>query len=109
MSEQTSTTQREKLATSLNADGTLKNRSTELITNEQIENTPFKIHGIENEWFITLGDYRITQNYLTKDEAIKHLETHKWNVVLQMIGTALDRFDEKEWNRVKDKNSQRQS
>lgn len=90
--------QGDTLNTQNNADQTPKENSL-LITNEQIETTPFRLHGIENEWFVTLGSYRITKNFLTKEEALKHLETEFYNVILQMIGCALDKFEEKEWQK----------
>lgn len=70
----------------------------ELIDRRQLDNTPFIMVNTVHGWFVTLGDYRITEPYQTELEAIEHLEKRMWYVVLQMIGCALDRFDEKAWH-----------
>lgn len=51
---------------------------------EKIPNTPFTLIRQENKWFITMGNYRITEPTKTKAEQLKKLETEKWNLIMHI-------------------------
>ncbi len=61
-------------------------KKTELVTRTNIENSPFEIIGIKekNEYFATLGEYRITEIFKTKKEAIKEVSEITWNRIIQV-------------------------
>lgn len=85
---------REQLSIQNSAEETHKEEST-LLKREPIQNTPFHMVQDQRGWFITIGDYRITEPYEKELDALLHLESKMWIVIMQMIGCALDRWDEK--------------
>lgn len=69
------------------------NKELPLTTHEPIENTPFTITGHDKEYFIRMGDYRLTEIKKTKLETWEELERNLWNIILKMIGAVLDRHE----------------
>lgn len=71
--------------------------SSKMIEREEIENTPFVIVTLpeENTKFLTIGDYRISPNFQNKGEIIEYLHVHMWDIILQLIGCALDKLPQK--------------
>lgn len=61
------------------------NKNSPLIEHEYIEGTPFHYVRRENEHFLTMGNYRITESTNTKQEAIEKLETESWKIIMHMI------------------------
>lgn len=79
-----------QLHESANATTTDNSNSSQLVEQEPIENTPFKVVGNENYgYFVALGNKRLTEPQPTKDEAIAHLTDHKkwWQIILNLIIT----------------------
>lgn len=67
------------------SDG-LSGDNKELISNEPIKGTPFRMVGNEfNGYFIGLKNYKITDTYDTKEEALERLEAEKWEVIARII------------------------
>lgn len=63
-----------------------KSGSEQKIEREQIENTPIYVIGNEEQGYcLTISNYRITTTKETKEEAIKTLETNKWDIICNII------------------------
>ncbi len=62
---------------------------TMIIEREEIERTPFLLVTHERGSFIALGNYRISENYETKEEALKYIEKINWdnlfNVMVSLV------------------------
>ena len=60
-----------------------------IIEREEIENTPFLLVSHERGSFIALGNYRISENYETKAEALNYIEKINWdnlfNVMVSLV------------------------
>lgn len=65
--------------------------SSELVQKKAIDGTPFDMVRIMHDetdkvrHFVAMGRYRITPDFETQEEALKHLETESWNIVLKML------------------------
>ncbi|AXH75282.1 MAG: hypothetical protein [Microviridae sp.] len=67
------------------AEGTKANNK-ELISNESIKGTPFKITGNEDlGYFLSMGKYRLTEPTKTKEEVLNELEENKWQIICRTI------------------------
>lgn len=66
--------------------------SNELINREPIEGTPFQLIKLENGFFLTMGNYRITEIYNTKEETLELINTQKlnWYTLLTIINTMIE-------------------
>lgn len=56
-----------------------------LTESEQIPGTPFMLRRIEEKWFITCGEIRLTEWTQTWQEQIDKLETEKWAIIAKLI------------------------
>jgi hypothetical protein len=57
-------------------------------TNEQIEDTPFRLVGNKEDGYcITMGNYKLTQPTMTKEAAVKKLQKEQWSLTATMIVT----------------------
>lgn len=57
-----------------------------LAEREEIEGTPFTVIGNEIVgYFLALGKYRITEHQKTKNDAIRLLETRKWDIIINLM------------------------
>lgn len=73
-------------------DPKLKSVSESLINREKIEGTPFTLITVLDEGaMITMGDFLIIEKQETKEQALKKLETNKWDVVLRIISSVVTR------------------
>lgn len=61
------------------------NSNSELIKRTEVENTPFTVITIENESFVTLGKYRLTEKFETEKEAIESASKITWDNIMQVI------------------------
>ena len=62
-----------------------KEENTELITREQIDETPFTVIGTKEGFFGSIGKYRITEPVETAEEVKKELEVISWNRITQIM------------------------
>lgn len=93
MSKSTNTKQRELLTTQENAENNPKQNST-LAEREQIQGTPFTlIKTQEQQWFMVMGDYRVTETTKTKEEQIKKLESEKWLLIMHICIVAIEKIN----------------
>jgi len=63
-----------------------------LMEKTEVFNTPFVVISIKekHEHFGTLGNYRITEVYSTKEEAIKGTEAITWNRIIQLMTLVIE-------------------
>ena len=67
------------------ADVNLAREKTPLSRHE-VEESPFTVVGNdENGWVGTMGKYRITEQFDSKEEAIKDVEVITWNRIVQVL------------------------
>lgn len=59
--------------------------SNELITRDEVKDSPFTIIGIEGQYFATMGMYRITETYSSKEEAEEEVKKITWNRIIQVV------------------------
>lgn len=86
MSNSTNQKQGEQLNTQNSAEETHKSNSYKLIDREAMENTPFVIVGNEDTgYFGTLGKYKITENFPTKEAVTNHVETYTWEIIMKIV------------------------
>jgi hypothetical protein len=57
----------------------------QLIKRHDIPNTPFVIVEIENEYFATMGQYRMTEKYSNYEDAYNSIMDNNWNNVTNLI------------------------
>jgi hypothetical protein len=57
----------------------------QLIKRYEVENSPFVIVNIDNVYFGTLANYKLTKDYETKEEAEKALTEPTWNNITNLI------------------------
>lgn len=94
-----STNQQELLQSQTNVEEQPKQNSSKLIEREPIENSPFTlIKNEKEEYFIVMGNYRITEIHNSKEEAITYLMRNTYNVILTMITIVHEKLKEMENN-----------
>lgn len=67
------------------------------LSREEIPDTPFVIISSDKEHFGTLGNFRITEIYLTKEIAIEETKKITWNRIIQVI-SIINEIDKKTIN-----------
>lgn len=59
---------------------------------EPIENTPFTLIKKEENYFLTMGDYRITEPTDTKEKTMEKLEKEKWMIIFSIIAVIVEKM-----------------
>lgn len=80
-------------STSGNAKSTDKRNSksnNKLVEQQQVKGTPFTAIKYNDEWFLTLGKYRLTESKKTLSEVIKDAKRADWYRVMQIMNIVLD-------------------
>src|SRR5688572_21498628 len=91
MHKSTANKQQDILNTQENVEETHKENST-ITENERIENTPFRIvKDEEGKYFLTMGEYRITEKCDSKIIALDKLKTEKWLILMHMIVIVIEK------------------
>lgn len=67
----------------------------QLIEKIEVENTPFLIIHIENDYFGTFGQYRITEIYNTPEQCKKDLENITWNNLVKVMTLVVEMLNNK--------------
>lgn len=65
--------------------------SEELIT--EVEHTPFIVVETETGHYVTLGKYRMSEAFKTKEEAITDGKAITWFRILQVIGATVENYN----------------
>lgn len=89
MQQKTNGEQGELLNSQLGSEETHKENS-RILTNDPIDNTPFRLVGKEEKYFIALGRTRLTQYYETEEGALSAIYDKHWEIILHMIVTVLE-------------------
>lgn len=80
-----------------NSDSTEKD-----FTRERLNGTPFDLVNQNNEWFLVMGNNRITEGKKTEHEAIQLLETDKWLILTRIAAIAVEKtLKVKDYERIK--------
>lgn len=101
MSLPTKHKQSEQLATQENVENNHKQNSI-LTEREPIKGTPFTLIKQDEQWFMVMGDYRVTETTKTKEEQIEKLESEKWLLIMHICIVAIKKIgiennDYKNW------------
>ncbi len=85
-----------KSQNSANDSNEHKEASSELFQKEKLENSPIQVVRTGNKWFAGLGIQKISPDFDTKEELMKHTESWEFMVSLitAAILTILERKDE---------------
>ncbi|AXH76546.1 MAG: hypothetical protein [Microviridae sp.] len=88
MSSSTQTKPKGILSTSMNAEET-PNQNSALIERFPIEGTPFTVwsdyRGEKQKYYSTMGDYKISDDCDTQEEAREWHLNHFWEVIVQLV------------------------
>ena len=77
----------------LNAEDQPKQNST-LAEREQIQGTPFVLINQQDRWFLVMGNHRVTEPTLTKEETLKKLDTERWLLIMHIAIIAIEKMNE---------------
>lgn len=62
-----------------------KNKSTQLVEREHIEGTPFTAVKQNDRWFLTLGKYKVSDEFMELYELKKWMEMDKWTLLSTFV------------------------
>ena len=81
-----------------NTDLLSKNKkNTKLVEFKQVKETPFTLAKQNEEWYILLGKYRLSEGYETEKEAEKEAKRVCWNKIMQVNSVIIT--EEKQLNK----------
>lgn len=66
------------------------NESSNEITSEHIPGTPFTYRRFNDKHIITMGDYKLTEPFDTREEALSSLQPITWEMIFKVIATAIE-------------------
>ena len=69
----------------INAEEITKQNSSNTIDREVLENTPFTVVKLNEEYFGAIGKYRITKMYKTREEVEAKLQPNDWETLLNVV------------------------
>lgn len=72
-----------------------KLNSSKLIEREQLEGTPFTLIKQEGKYFITIGNYQLTPQSDTEEEAINYIQFNQWNIITALIDIMINHYNNK--------------
>lgn len=76
-----------------NANQQIKQDSpSELITRIEIKDTPFTVLKNNEEYFVLLGKYRLSEGYRTPEEAEINAKHWTWDRIMQVIGVMIEEY-----------------
>lgn len=61
-----------------------KQDSSELVENHPLEGTPFVARKIGEQWFLTMGKYKIAEGFSTITEAIEATKDASWDMLMKV-------------------------
>lgn len=82
----------ESLNTSQNVDLLDKQESSNEVTFENLENTPFTMVKQKGLWYGIIGNHRITEGFLNEKELEAELKEVNWNRLIQVIWAVVEKF-----------------
>lgn len=69
-------------------------KNKELVKEEAIEGSPLKRIKHNGVWFLALGMTRVTEEFKTKEELVKHEKSNMMNIILNMSIALYNRLEE---------------
>lgn len=60
---------------------------------EIIENTPFTMVEIDNKYFAVIGEYKVTEEYNTKQELLNKINEKDWGLITSLIGVLIEKSE----------------
>lgn len=69
----------------ISAKGTDKSDYSKLVDVKPIEDTPFAVIKYEDEYFLAMGNYRISEKFKTFEEAENDIKDVSWNRLVSVM------------------------
>lgn len=78
-----------------NANETDKSNSTskQLMETKPINESPFTAVRLENDWFLTMGKYRLTEKLQSEEECLEAARDASWHRLMQVIQIMIEEND----------------
>lgn len=78
-----------------NANETDKSNSTskQLMETKPINESPFTAVRLENDWFLTMGKYRLTEKLQSEEECLEAARDASWHRLMQVIKIMIEEND----------------
>lgn len=73
-----------------------------LTEHKPIQGTPFVMQRINDQWFMTIGDTRITEPTLTEQEQLDKFVNEMWTIILKVAIHVNTRMEEYKKARIQD-------
>jgi len=67
-----------------------KSNGEELVQYYPVDDTPFTVAKNNEQWYVLMGKYRLTEALKTKAEATKNAKEMKWMRIMQVIHIMLE-------------------
>lgn len=68
----------------------------ELVTRIDVEDSPFVIIGTDRGYFVSLGEFRLSDTFKTEEEAWDDAVSMTWNRMIQVVMVLLDKREQLE-------------
>jgi len=65
-----------------------------LIEREEVNGTPFTLVKQNENWYVLLGKYRLSEAYQEKEEALKDANRNDWMRTMQVVGIMIENYNE---------------
>lgn len=59
--------------------------SSEIVETHQVENTLFVVRKLDDKWFVTLGQYKMSPIVNSKEEALAFLQPITWDMIMKVM------------------------
>ena len=104
MKESATSNVNESSDTSVKEKNNLESSKNQIIEEEQLDETPFTCVKFDEEYFVTLGNYRITEKYKDKQSAINEALNPTWDMMVRVMEIVF-KIQRKHEEILKDKNN----
>lgn len=84
--------QKDLLSTQLNAENNPNNDSASTNIHEPLEGTPFWIRCVDNQWFATMGNHKITENQSNRATVENLIYSKDWNVIGTFVFVLMEHY-----------------
>lgn len=80
-----------------NSNSSKEDDPTQLVQSIPLDETPFIAQKIQGQWFLTMGQYKISPNYPTLEEAKEDAyNNYEWPRILQVIQILIEANNHKQ-------------
>lgn len=77
------------------------NSSNEIIKREQIDGSPFAAIKQDGKWFLTWGEYVLSEKFETLQELKESLEREKWNTIGTFVIAIINSYERRKMQEEK--------